>query len=584
MDECLENRRGGRYREVAKEKIGGETYTPRVLADFVARQMVSAWGARSGDGPIRVLDPAVGDGELLVSLLGAVRGLDARYEIDVIGFDLNTDALRVAETRIGSLFPSVSRRFEPASFLELAERSPVADGSESGAGARPDCFDLIIANPPYVRTQILGADQARELSRRFGLSGRIDLYYAFVLAIGRLLKPSGVAGIILSNRFMTTRSGASLRRALVEHFNIRQVWDLGDTKVFEAAVLPAVLIAGGKDQAAAGPVCFTSIYQTDERTVCRADSPIAALAGESGVVEIDDGRCFRVQRGTLEAGGPSDGVWRVASDAADAWLATVDAHRWGCFGDIGPIRVGVKTCADSVFIRSDWGEMPAASRPELLRPLTTHHIARRYKPLAPECPRAILYPHVVEHGRRRAVDLARYPRSRAYLESHRERLEGRRYVIEAGREWHEIWVPHDPTAWAGPKLVFRDIAVEGTFWIDLEGTVVNGDCYWLACNGTADIDWLWLAAAVGNSTFIERFYDHRFPNKLYAGRRRFITQYVEQFPLPDPGGRLGKALIAMAKRIYDCVGFAETGALEEELNGLVWEAFGFDCCGASAER
>ena len=85
---------------------------------------------------------------------------------------------------------------------------------------------------------------------------------------------------------------------------------------------------------------------------------------------------------------------------------------------------------------------------------------------------------------------------------------------------------------------------------------------------------LWLAAAVGNSTFIERFYDYRFHNKLYAGRRRFITQYVEKFPIPDPETSLGREIIAQAKRIYECISSPDVVHLQKELDGMVWESFG----------
>ena len=97
-------------------------------------------------------------------------------------------------------------------------------------------------------------------------------------------------------------------------------------------------------------------------------------------------------------------------------------------------------------------------------------------------------------------------------------------VLDAGREWFEIWVPQDPDRWVAPKLVFRDISEKPTFWIDTTGGIVNGDCYWLAAEKAEDTDLLWLACAVANSAFIEEFYDHRFNNKLYSGRRRFITQ------------------------------------------------------------
>lgn len=561
-----------RYHIVTEEKAGGATYTPKILADFVAQQIVETVGTVSTDRPLRILDPAIGHGELLVSLLEHLADQQPGLTIEVYGFETDPEALDTATERLQQEFPGVSLHFEPDNFLEFVLEHFGAGGHGSlFRRAVPEAYDLIIANPPYVRTQIMGAAQAQLLTEQFGLAGRVDLYYAFILGMSQVLKPQGIAGIIVSNRFMSTKSGASVRQALFERFNIRHAWDLGDTKLFDAAVLPAVLLVEGKNGHKLDAPAFTSIYQTTDSATETATDPITALDGE-GVIEIADGRKFHVQHGTLNTSGTPDGVWRIATDAVDTWLATVEAHSWGTFRDIGKIRVGVKTCADKVFIRNDWQDMPEADRPELLKPLTTHHIARRFKTLASDRPSQILYPHEVVQRRRRAVDLARYPRSQAYLEAHRAALEGRKYVIEAGREWYEIWVPQDPDAWDQPKLVFRDIAEEPTFWIDLDGSVVNGDCYWLICQNPAQTDLLWLAAAVGNSTFIERFYDLRFNNKLYAGRRRFITQYVEKFPLPDPHSRLGKAIIAKAKRIYDSTPSPEAAHLQTEMDAMVWEA------------
>ena len=451
--------------------------------------------------------------------------------------------------------------------------------AKAGAGARftqeiPQAYDLIIANPPYVRTQIMGASQAQLLAQQFGLSGRIDLYYAFILGMARVLKPQGISGIIVSNRFMTIKSGAPVRQALLEQFNIRHVWDLGDTKFFRAAVLPSVLLLKGKNSREAHISAYTSVYETTEPQTGFATNPIEALSKE-GVIEVEDGRRFLVRHGKLSTNGTPDGVWRIATEAIDTWLSTVKTHMWGTFRDIGRIRVGVKTCADKVFIRSDWQDMPGGERPELLRPLITHHVSRHFKALTPEKPRQILYPHEVVQGHRRAVDLTKYPRTKAYLERHRPTLEGRKYVLAAGRAWYEIWVPQDPDVWDQPKLVFRDIAKRPTFWIDQDGSLVNGDCYWLICEDPAQTDLLWLAMAVGNSTFVERFYDYRFHTMLYAGRRRFLSQYVEEFPLPDPHNALGKAIIRRAKQIYNFIPSARAKHLEKELDRLVRQAFGF---------
>lgn len=563
-----------RYEGVTDEKSDGATYTPPLLADFVASQIA---GLADLTVPrISILDPAIGDGELLISLLSEL-SKTCTLPIDVYGFDTNQGALLLAKQRLDEAFPNVDLNLSQESFLDFVIAQADAGDMPSLFSPRRDTkqFDIIIANPPYVRTQIIGSNQAQILGQAFGLSGRVDLYHAFLIGMAQVLKPTGTAGIIVSNRFMTTKGGASLRAALRTRLSLRHIWDLGDTKIFDAAVLPAVILAKGLDGHDFGPPAFTSIYQSEEPASLTAADPIGALAKE-GMIALTDGRHFHVQHGTLDASGGADDLWRIATDATDTWLAKVSSRTWKTFGDLGKIRVGVKTCADKVFIRSDWDTMPEADRPELLRPLTTHHIAARFRAAPPKKARAILYPHEVAGGRRQPIDLARVPKAKAYLESHSATLRGRSYVIEAGRRWYEIWVPQDPASWDGPKLVFRDISERPTFWIDLEGTIVNGDCYWLTAEKRGEEDLLWLAAAVANSSFIEAFYDHRFNNKLYAGRRRFITQYVEQFPLPDPTTALSQGIIAMSKAIYAMAGAPTALVEEKKLDAMIWRAFGLD--------
>ena len=573
MESLVEALPRSRYKIVTEEKAGGATYTPKNLSDFVADQIRRAARIPTGKHSVRVLDPATGDGELLLSLLEQIDRPDIGV-IEVHGFETDVRALNVATARIRQRFPRVALHLAHGDFLEfvLDQVHPHDLGGLFEADASPT-YDLIIANPPYVRTQIMGALQAQRLSIQFGLGGRVDLYHAFIVGMAHVLKLGGVAGIIVSNRFMTTKSGGAVRRAIREHFDVQHVWDLGDTKLFDAAVLPAVLLVqkhGGQERTSAG---FTSIYASTNEPTQRATDVVAALSCD-GAIEIEDGRRFTVTKGTLDISASAEAVWRVASVASDGWLATVEANTWGRFGDIGKVRVGVKTCADKVFIRHDWDDMPATARPELLRPLTTHHRARRFRAGSADKTRHILYPHESVNGQRRAVDLAAYPRARAYLEQHRSVLEGRSYVIQGGRQWYEIWVPQDPSSWDAPKLVFRDISEQPTFWLDLEGSIVNGDCYWLASEKPENTHLLWLAAAVANSSFIEAFYDSSFNNKLYAGRRRYITQYVERFPLPDPALQRSHRIVDLAKESYEVVGSRNAEKLAAQLDQLVWEAFG----------
>jgi hypothetical protein len=381
---------------------------------------------------------------------------------------------------------------------------------------------------------------------------------------------------------MTTKSGQAVRRAMLSYFRILHVWDLGDTKLFDAAVLPSVLLARGtleSQQQSSDGIAYSSIYETKDEALTESICALSALAADNDtVVAINDGRHFRVRHGSLDNGGEPEGVWRVATKGTDQWLATVLANTWGTFRRIGKIKVGVKSTADKVFIRNDWDDLPGG-RPELLRPLITRKCARRFKADVPRKAKdikEIIYPHEITENGRAAVDLSLYPKAARYMEDHRAVLEARTYLITAGRKWYELWVPQDPAAWSLPKIVFPDISDKPIFWIDTDGGIVNGECYWLQCENNDEQDLLWLALAVANSTFIEAFYDHRFNNKLYAGRRRFITQYVELFPLPNPLSVEAIAIVALAKEIHAKLPSVEAEVLAANLNILIWRVFGLN--------
>lgn len=569
-DSLRENAR--RYQRVNADKAHGATYTPERLARFVAEKIVENAELDESRTSITILDPAIGDGALVLALLDALKG-KTHLALTVCGFDTNSSALDEAARLIGVAYPKVKLELTHGNFLDFVDANTKEVTPTLFSHSKVQVFDLIIANPPYVRTQIMGSGRAQQLASKFGLTGRVDLYQAFLLGIAQVLAPHGAAGIIASNRFMTTKGGGALRAALRKYFSLRQIWDLGDTKLFNAAVLPAVLVVRGVGCPSKNPPNFISIYEVESKAAIQATDAVDALAHE-GVVAIEDGRRFSVRHGVLNSTGDDRDLWRLASESSDDWMATVNHHTWKRFGEIGKIRVGVKTCADKIFIRHDWVSTFGTESPELLRSLTTHHVAGRFRAIPPKETRAILYPHEVVQGNRQAIPLELHPKSRAYLEAHRAILESRSYVIEAGRRWYELWVPQDPQAWGAPKLVFRDISQRPTFWMDLDGTVVNGDCYWIVASREDEAELLWLAAAVANSTFAEAFYDHRFNNKLYAGRRRFITQYVEQFPLPDPALPLSKSIVTYAKAIYEADHSEEAATMEIALDKLVWEVFG----------
>jgi methylase of polypeptide subunit release factors len=553
------------------------------LASYLAEQVVRGLrDAREEFAALSILDPACGEGELLKAFVDAVPpGWKPRLRLT--GIDTDEGALRRARSLLEDCGVA-SVELQRSDFLarvtgvkasaQLDFLQPCALGEEAR-------FDAVISNPPYVRTQVLGSATARQLSARFDLTGRVDLYQAFVKVMTLALRDGGILGLLTSNRFLTVQSGSSMREWLASQFRLRRLIDLGDTKLFEAAVLPAIVMAERAAGAEAQDCEFIRVYEASDSNIAAARevrSIFEALDGSFAGHVRTNGVCFHIETGRLQTGSDRRTPWAMSSVGVDEWLTTVKSNSAWTFADVAKICVGIKTTADAVFVRDDWERLPEPERPEeeLLHPLVTHHLAKRWHlPAAAACARRVLYPYARAATTRLPVELTEFPCARAYLLKHRAQLESRRYVIESGRRWYEVWVPHRPADWTQPKLAFPDISETSRFFLVEPGWIVNGDCYWTKLLPGKDASWLMLMLAVANSSFALKFYDTVFHNKLYSGRRRFMSQYVGRFPLPT---------LPRARDILDLMPSVLAAArsgnapalerLEQDLDDLVWRAFG----------
>ena len=567
------NKNGTDHLSQRQIKRTGAHYTPFNLSEFVAKKIYKAWNKPPKNSLVKVLDPAVGDGNLLISLVSTL--VDNGYiSIETTAYDTDEIALKNAKNKFKKHFQKIKSKWLQKDFLEKVTENNIYSDDLLFSSKIKNNYDLIIANPPYVRTQQLGRKKSKELSQYFNLNGRVDIYFAFLISMDKVLNDNGVVGIIVSNRFMTTRSGESVRKRLIEKYQIHNIYDFGDTKIFKAAVLPAVLVYKKRISKIYIKPNFSSIYSINDivSTDKSFNDPTKAVEHE-GLISINGDKSYVVTKGFLDYGNFAGDVWRISSPEIISWLKIVAQHTFCNFKDIGKIRVGVKTTADKVFIKNNWEDFNENEIPELLFPLTTHHIADRFRPLEVIPKTRILYTHEVINGKRVPVNLDNYPKARKYLESKKEILEKRDYVLKSGRNWYEIWVPQNPNSWSSPKLVFRDISEKPIFWMDFHKTIVNGDCYWMLADKNEE-ELLWLALAIGNSSFIIKFYDYKYQNKLYASRRRFITQYVENFPIPNPKSEISQKIIKLSKEIYKKKVDSETTDIELIVDKLIWRSFG----------
>jgi len=124
---------------------------------------------------IKIVDPAIGDGELLINLVQNLYANSIK-KIEIHGYDINPASIDIAKNRLKNNFPDLHLNLHNTDFLQMClETDP---SNLFSTMVNPE-FDLLIANPPYIRTQVLGAEQTQFLRQNFGLKGRIDIYQAF---------------------------------------------------------------------------------------------------------------------------------------------------------------------------------------------------------------------------------------------------------------------------------------------------------------------------------------------------------------------------------------------------------------------
>ncbi len=561
-----------------KEQIKktGATFTPKELSVFLAKTIASYIE------PVyqRILDPACGEGELLVAMGDILSDLSINFSLT--GYDSNEQYLSLAQKRT-LRFGDTNIKFVHEDFLQTIDVSSsqctLELFNEYNKLSINNSFDVVIANPPYVRTQILGTEQAQELARKFNLKGRVDLYYPFLIAMTESLKDGGIIGVITSNRYLSTKSGESIRKFLSENYEILELIDLGDTKIFDAAVLPAIFIGRKQKQKNPSAANFIKVYE--ELNGYKGDLiPVASiydiLSSKHSGYFTANGKRYKKSSGVLKYKIASGACWEMLSNNESDWVSKIGKSAKNRVEDFFKVKVGIKSTADKVFISDKWEDLKD-DKPEdnLLKDLISQENVEAWN-ATDNFKLKVLYPHISINGEKHTVDIDEYPKAKKYFLKHEEKLKSRKYLIEAGRQWFELWVSHRPDQWKYPKIVFPDISLTPRFYFDEGGKIVNGNCYWIVAVKEEDLEKLLLIQGVANSKLMTKYHDLVFNNKLYSGRRRYFTQYVERYPLPDFRSPIAKEIVSIVNNLNQSSDRKVISELEKQLEIKVAESFGVE--------
>jgi len=578
---------------------------------------------------LKVLDPACGSGSFLIEAFDVldkyhqrVRGdydefdFFRRAEIltsNIYGVDLDAQAVEIA--RLNLLLKTLSRRARlpdlannirqgnslisgtPEELREYfgenwEEKKPFNWEEEFPQIMASGGFDVVIGNPPYVRIQTLDKDEVAFYNDHYeAATGNYDIYTLFVERGLKLLRPGGVFGMILPNKFMQARYGKGLRKLLSDAKAVWKVVNFEDAQVFEEATTYTCLL-------------FLQKAPSSKVLYIPAGDYLKEHADRPNLTEVEP-LAFPAEPKRLTAA-PWVFVSKRESELMDRLAAAGPT-----LGEIAErLFVGLQTSADPIYILEDLGSVGEELRlvrsrttkrehlleKGLLRPILLGRHVRRYR--IDYAGLVVIFPYqrLKDDGFELippSTFAKSYPRTWQYLQDNREALEAR----EGGKMRYEGWYgygrPQNLDQFEVVKLVNASMGIRAAFALDEQGIYgfVGGGSGVYGTLLKPGHSYLYVLGLL-NSRLLD-FYFQRISSRFRGGFYVYRPQYVGQLPIRridfdnpeekkmhDDLVALVERMLELNKRLKDAVG-RERGELERkiertdrEIDELVYRLYG----------
>ncbi len=403
----------------------------------------------------------------------------------------------------------------PEVFVDLARR----DWAENPG------FDAVIGNPPYVRSIRLkdaDPDAWSYYSRTYHAATRreFDIYLCFAEHGLRLLKMAGRFGMIMPNKWFTTRVGEALRSLLAEQRVVDLIVDFGHFQIFAGVTTYTCLLF----------LCNPPTQTSRFAVLVAADEGSQPLPDSAG----------KWQLGTDDLSITGDKPWNFSVGATKSLLEKLNRNQH--LEDIAVVFKGTGTSADQVFQmqRQDdrfysraleqWIEIEG----DLMRPSLT---GRDIDPYSYETGNNLLFPYRLTDELAELIPpdemKATYPKAWAYLNHpvNREILEGRdKGAFRDRKDWYGYGRPQNMNLLDMAKAVGPDVAGRAEFACDLEGRYIIDTIYAIRPKSNTQFSLLALTALLNSQMMT--FFLQQTGTDLRGGYFRMKTTYLNPFPIP----------------------------------------------------
>lgn len=485
----------------------------------------------------------------VIDLYRDVKRTDEEYTLDRFNI-YRTDSLRTEESQ-----PSLT-----ATLSDTVQYKYREERRDARSAKGRDDYGFVVGNPPFVRVQNLPDGPARNsYDDYYTAYYNYDLYCLFVERAAGWLADGGTLSLVLSNKFVESRYGQKLREFALANFELETIIDFQNTDVFRnAKAFPMLFTATRRNvnRQDRSPEEFVLTEQY-EFIYSEIDPPSFETLIEDGQIRhwddvgdrgngdvptvteglrgvcLDDGTTSRPVTDAIEVYPVSSemltgGDWRFVSAREQVAMERMEevSRSLSAFCVDGEVERGLRTGDNDTFVVDSSTVAEYDLESALLHPLVDGKAVERWwTPWGTTRPEQyVLY---VTNN----TDLDAYPNARAYLEERRDALEDRWCVAESNDPWYAIDKTKSPDLFERPKIVTPDIVLYNNFWLDdSEEFYCLNTAYQILSTDDVSDEYL---LGVLNSDAVQ-FYYRRIAPTYKDEFLRYISEHVEEIPVPDP--------------------------------------------------
>ena len=448
-------------------------------------------------------------------------------------------------------------------------------------------FDIVLANPPYVRQEKLDATDQVAFAAAFDSVhiGTADLYVYFYERARQVLRTSGMAAFITSDKFMRVDYGVALRRRLASGWQLSHVIDFAHLPVFDADVMPSVIIMKAAMPADDAELGFARLREPIRVSIIESGVSVNVASVRSALENLTSLLSEHVVPDVVQKY-LIDEVWApVSREVVAAVKQMRSAHP--TLGEIlgsTDSTYGVKTGLNDAYIVTDVERRRLIdedrSSEQCLRQWGRGQDIVDWAPklsglwliLIPSSEDASVnnpWSQAGTEAKARQVFAETYPAVYRHLLPFEDGLRRR---SDQGRFWWELRSCAYYAEFAKPKMVWKDIAYRPHFAWDGKGTVFGNTAFFSAqapkslvavCNS---LPFYWLAGM----TLIEA------KDAYY----RWLPSDLAHVPTPLLDSDASRQLEAAVNRALENGGLS----VEEEVNDLVFDLYGLEESARRAAR